>query len=396
MCLPVVFSVSGVLSLKDAFSGLSNDTVITFAGMFVIGGALLHSGTTQKLGHMITHIAKNNSKLILAGFIILTAALSCVLSNTGTVAVLLPICVGVADSTGMSRKQLLMSLAVMAATGGMISMVGTPPNATVNLVLEQYGSGSFGFFEFGKIGIPISIAAGIFLMLPITGRLIGDHKQERRDQHNADVSEEREEKQPITRQQVLSVLILLSIVAAMATGAVPLGTAAVGGALLCIITGVISPKEAIEAIDWSTIFLFAGTLSLAVALDKTGAGKLIADVVIKRVGENCNSLLLFTVLFFLCGGLTQFMSNTASAALLAPIGLEIAKGLGASPKAVLMVVAVASSCSFMTPIGTPPNALILHPGGFHFKDYLRIGVPLFLLSYLLCILIIPVVWPLLP
>jgi di/tricarboxylate transporter len=102
------------------------------------------------------------------------------------------------------------------------------------------------------------------------------------------------------------------------------------------------------------------------------------------------------VLFIISCGLTQFMSNTASAALLCPIGIAIAKQLGASPQAVLMAIAVAASCAFATPVGTPPNTLVLGPGGYKFMDYVKAGVGLVIVCFVVSIIIIPMVWPFFP
>ena len=127
--------------------------------------------------------------------------------------------------------------------------------------------------------------------------------------------------------------VLVGVVIIMATGWIPLGLAAVAG-LCCASSSVCSPPgEAIRAIDWSTIFLFAGTLALAEALETTGVGHLIAGLVVALCGGEINYYLLITVLFLFCGLITQFMSNTAACALLAPIGLQIAQGLGVTPRA---------------------------------------------------------------
>ena len=105
--------------------------------------------------------------------------------------------------------------------------------------------------------------------------------------------------------------------------------------------------------------------------------------------------ILFTLFSMICG-LTQFMSNTASAALLCPIGISIAKNIGADPHAVLMAIAVAASCAFATPVGTPPNTLVLGPGGYKFFDYVKAGVPLVVVSFIVSLIVIPIVWPFFP
>jgi len=102
------------------------------------------------------------------------------------------------------------------------------------------------------------------------------------------------------------------------------------------------------------------------------------------------------VLFILSCGLTQFMSNTASSALLAPIGIAIAKQLGASPHAVLMAIAVAASCAFATPVGTPPNTLVLGPGGYKFMDYVKAGFPLIIIATVVSMIILPIAFPFFP
>lgn len=390
MCIPVALTVTGVVSPSSAFSGLSNSNVILFAGMFVVGGALFETGVAKLIGDFVVKISRGSESVMMLGVMIFTATLSSVLSNTGTVAVMLPVCIGIADAGGFARGRLLLPLAMMASLGGMISLVGTPPNNTVTMVLGDAGYRTFGFFEFAWIGIPLTIAGVIYLMtigkklLPkTTGKVDDSHV------HNVGLAQK---KQPKSKQ-IISTAILLVCVVIMATEIMPLHVAAVAGAMLAVITGCISEKEAYNAIDWTTIFLFAGTLSLATALDQTGAGKMVANAVIGLVGESTSPYVLMTACFILSAGLTQFMSNTASCALLAPIGLHIAAGMGASPHAILMTIGIAASAAFATPIATPPNTLVLGPGGLKFMDYVKIGLPLLLITYIGCLLIIPRVWP---
>lgn len=390
MCIPVALTATGVVSPSSAFSGLSNSNVILFAGMFVVGGALFETGVAKLIGDFVVKISHGSESVMMLGVMIFTATLSSVLSNTGTVAVMLPVCIGIADAGGFARGRLLLPLAMMASLGGMISLVGTPPNNTVTMVLGDAGYRTFGFFEFAWIGIPLTIAGVIYLMtigkklLPkTTGKVDDSHV------HNVGLAQK---KQPKSKQ-IISTAILLVCVVIMATEIMPLHVAAVAGAMLAVITGCISEKEAYNAIDWTTIFLFAGTLSLATALDQTGAGKMVANAVIGLVGESTSPYVLMTACFILSAGLTQFMSNTASCALLAPIGLHIAAGMGASPHAILMTIGIAASAAFATPIATPPNTLVLGPGGLKFMDYVKIGLPLLLITYIGCLLIIPRVWP---
>ena len=190
-------------------------------------------------------------------------------------------------------------------------------------------------------------------------------------------------------------LTLLAVVVVMALDikALPLQVAAVIGALFLVVTKCVSEKDAYAGIDWTTIFLFAGMMPIASAMDKSGAGKLIADMVVGVLGGSPSPLVVTAILFALSCGLTQFMSNTASSALLCPIGISIAQSIGAHPQAVLMAIAVAASCAFATPVGTPPNTLVLGPGGYRFMDYVKCGIPLILVCFVISLIVIPIVWP---
>ena len=137
-------------------------------------------------------------------------------------------------------------------------------------------------------------------------------------------------------------------------------------------------------------------MPVSAAMDKTGAGALIADWTVGLMGGSPSPLVVTAILFILSCGLTQFMSNTASAALLCPIGIAIAKQLGADPKAVLMAIAVAASCAFATPVGTPPNTLVLGPGGYKFMDYVKCGTGLVVVAFVVSLVVIPIVWPFFP
>ena len=161
-------------------------------------------------------------------------------------------------------------------------------------------------------------------------------------------------------------------------------------------TGCLTEKQAYASIDWVTIFLFAGMMPVSEAMDKTGAGKLIAEWTVSLMGGSPSPMFVTAILFILSCGLTQFMSNTASSALLCPIGLAISKQLGADPKAVLMAIAVAASCAFATPVGTPPNTLVLGPGGYKFMDYVKAGTGLVIVAFIVSLVVIPMVWPFFP
>ena len=383
----------GFIPAKQVFSGLSNSTVVLFAGMFVVGAAMFYTGLAQKIGNTVVHFCGTGENSLMFGLMIVGTLLSSVLSNTGTAACLLPVALGICAAAKIPASRQLMPLAFACGWGGIITMVGTPPNIIAVGAMTSAGLEPFGFFEFAWIGIPVSIAGMLYMMF------VGKYLLPKVDL-SADQEIEQEIEATVTdsKKQIVSGLILAVCIIVMALDlkAISLEMTAIVGALVCVLTGCLTEKQAYSAIDWVTIFLFAGMMPVSAAMDKTGAGKLIAEWAVSLMGGSPTPIIMTSVLFIISCTLTQFMSNTAACALLAPVGVAISQQLGASPKAVLMAIGVAASCAFATPVGTPPCTLVLGPGGYKFMDYVKVGVPLVVLCFIVSIIVIPMVWPFFP
>ena len=399
MAACTALGILGVLPSKQVYAGLSNSTVVLFGGMFVIGAAMFRTGLAQAIGVAVVKKAGTNEVPLMGAVMLVTIVLSSVSSNTGTVACLMPVIIGICQAAKIAPSRQLMPLAIAANVGGTITMIGTPPNVIVTGALSAAGLPTFGFFEFAYIGIPLSII--VFFFTLFIGRHllpkndIGEMDEEALKEAAEEAGAGGDDEPKSATKMWISGLIMIGVVICMALDlkTLPLQTAAVTGAILCVITGCLKEKEAYAGIDWVTIFLFAGMLSVATAMEKTGAGKLIADAVVGSMGEHPNAVVLCAVLYLISNVLTQFMSNTAAAALLAPIGISIAQSIGADPKPVLMALGIAASMAFATPMATPPNTLVLGPGGFSFNDYVKVGVPMCLISLVACVIIIPIFWP---
>ena len=380
----------GVLTPKEVFAGLSNSTVVLFAGMFIIGAAMFQTGVAQKIGIAVVKKSGTNERSLMAAIMLITIVLSSVSSNTATVACLMPVVIQICAAAKVPVAPQLMGLAVAANVGGTITMVGTPPNILMSATLGASGLTPFGFFEFAWIGVPLSIV-GVLYMLTVGRKLC--------PQHMAIVPEgtdDKKEEVKDPRKMMICAVILIGVIIAMVLEKdinVPMQTSAIIGGLLCVLTGCLNEKQAYQGIDWTTIFLFAGMLPLAGAMDKSGAGKVIADFVVGLMGDAPSAFVIVGAMFTLSCGLTQFMSNTAAAALLAPIAISIAQSVGVSPYPVVMAIGIAGSCAFTTPVATPPNTLVLGPGQFKFMDYVKVGLPLVFISLIVCLVVIPLVWP---
>ncbi|HBS5872561.1 TPA: SLC13/DASS family transporter [Klebsiella aerogenes] len=390
MVVCVALVLTGVLDLKQAFAGFIDSNVILFVAMFIVGGALFETGMANKVGGVITHFAKTEKQLIFT-IMVVVGVMSGFLSNTGTAAVLIPVVIGVAAKSGFARSRLLMPLVFAAALGGNLSLIGAPGNLIAQSALQNIGSG-FGFFEYAKVGLPMLICGILYFLtigykfLPATGN----------SGEVGSVGEQRDYSDVPRWKQILSLVVLIATILGMIfekqTG-ISLTVAGCIGALVLVFTGVLTEKQAYKAIDSQTIFIFGGTLALAKALEMTGAGKLVADHVIGMLGQNSSPLMLMVMVFALSVIMTNFMSNTATVALLVPVSLSIAAGMGADPKAVLMATVIGSSCAYATPIGMPANMMVLSAGGYKFVDYAKSGLPLIIVSTIVSLVLLPILFP---
>lgn len=390
VCIGLI--ITGVLDWKTAFSGFIDSNVILFVAMFIVGGALFETGMANKIGGVVTHFAKSERQLIIA-IMVIVGLMSGVLSNTGTAAVLIPVVIGIAAKSGYSRSKLLMPLVFAAAMGGNLSFIGAPGNLIAQSAMQEIGK-SFGFFEYTKIGLPILITGILFFAL-IGYKLLPDTKPsgdsvygEQKDYSDV----------PKWKQWLSLIILILTLIGMIFEEKIGIKLCVVGciGALLLVVTGVISEKQALKSIDLKTIFLFGGTLSLASALQKSGAGELLANKVISFLGDNPSPYLLTFVVFILCCVLTNFMSNTATTALMVPICLSISEAIGADPSAVLMACVIGGSCAYATPIGMPANTMVIGAGGYTFKDYAKSGIPLIIVSTIVSMILLPILYPFFP
>jgi len=565
----LALALSGVIDTRDALSGFGNPTVVMIAALFVVGEGLSRTGVTGWGGQRLLEAARGSQIRLLVVVMAGTAILSAFISNTGTVATLLPAVVAAAWTVGSVPSKYLMPLAFAANTGGLLTLTGTPPNIVVAQTLEQAGLRPFSFFEFALIGGPLLITALLYMafvgrrilpsrsederpvdaaadladlasayslgenqlrlrirsnssligktlietalgpnygavLLRIEGRELNrDTVLDRDDilvvraaddiidklmhefglslQPPGDSSDEfvskeiglaeviptprseylgrrmavgkigerfrvqllavRRQGKPVADREMtlefgdsllvrgtweaigelrnerrnfvvvgtpeamagevaglrpragLAVAALVGMVVLMVSGIVPTVVAALIAAVAMILGGCLSTREAYRAISWSSVVLIAAMIPMGRALDKTGGASLIAEGLVSTLGS-LSPVALMAGIFLLTTGFSQVINNTATAVLVAPIVIQAAVGLGVSPHPLLMIVAVAASTAFLTPIGTTTNILVFNPGGYRFMDYVKVGLPLMLLFLAVTLVLVPVIWPL--
>lgn len=191
-------------------------------------------------------------------------------------------------------------------------------------------------------------------------------------------------------------LVIMGIVLLMAAiNPTRVGEVTLSGALAMVLVGVLTMDQAYQSIEWKSVFLVAGMLPMGIAITKTGAAALLADWLVAFLGA-AGLLVLLAGLFVVTTLLTQAMNGAAVAAVMAPIAIQAAQSIGADPRAMAMGVALAGSMAFLTPLGHAVNVLVMGPGGYSFRDYFKVGLPLTLLLFVVIMLLLPLFWPLTP
>lgn len=376
---------------KQAVAGFASTTILMLIGVVIVGGALFETGVCDKVAAQVTKYAKTERSMIVS-ILIMASIMSAGLSNSGTVAVFIPIIMGICASTNFSRSKLLMSAFLGAMAGGRLTLVG---DAAINvLVGEQIKAvgGEFGFFEISKIGLPLTVIMIIFMWV-IGYKMLPDIKALN---DMGGVFNESNRKEAPVWQQYLSVAILFAVFVGMIfeknTG-IPSYMVAIIGAVAVWLSGIFKEKQIYNLVSIKTVILLGGMSPLATALKNTGAAKRIADLLITLIGGSTNVYYICIIIFVLTTVMTQFMSNVVTVTLLMPIIIAIAQAINVKPEAMLMVLMIGSTMSILSPIACPPANLIYDYGGYKFTDYFKSNIALSLIFLVACIIMLPMIWP---
>lgn len=590
LCALLALVLTNVLTPAEALAGFASPVVVMMAGLFVVGGAVLQTGLAKMMSGRIMALAGQSSGSIYLLVMLVTAVIGAFVSNTGTVALMLPIVVSIAASARTNVRTLLMPLAFASSMGGMLTLIGTPPNLVIDEALIEAGHEGLSFFSFLPVGI-VCIIVGVLVLWPLskyflskrdeaeetsrgrkslndlvgeygldieltrcqleaTSRLVGmkmadvdlynqygltilERRQERMAQTRlmknvsqttvdantvfetgdvlylsggrdrlktffadyqlnelkvADKDEssetqlefydiglaelvmlqgsrlvgrrirstalrakyhinvlairrkgkyireeladevlsvgdvllvqgnwsdiarlEREEDdwvvlgQPLaeaaqvtlTYRAPLAGAILLLMVAMMVFDFIPVApvTAVLLAAVLMVLCGCFRNVEAAyKTINWESLVLIAAMMPMSVALEKTGASALLSHTLVDGLGV-VGPVALLAGIYFTTSLLTLFISNTATAVLMAPIALSSAAEMGVSPYAFLFAVTLGASMCFASPFSTPPNALVMQAGRYSFMDYIKVGIPLQVIMGLVMLIVLPLLFP---
>ena len=590
LCALVSLMVLGILTPDEALEGFSSNVIIMMVGLFVVGGAIFQTGLAKMISSRLMKLAGHSETRLFVLVMLVTSFMGAFVSNTGTVAIMIPIVVSMAMSVKMNPSRLLMPLAFASSMSGMMTLIGTPPNLVINEELVSNGYSGLGFFTFLPVGL-ICAAVGTLLLLPLSkrflskpgalsgasassgkslkalvkeygissnlhrlqvnsgslvvGKMIGE--LDIRKNYSLNIIEvrhvERNQRNPLVKNVVqqaadsdtilraddilyvsgsdtivkvfaekyklellpetnssssnvldfydigvaeivvmssssvvnktirevefrskynVSVLgicrknkyilqgiadetihtgdillvqgtweniaslekestewivvgrpleeaakvtldykapvaaaIMLGMIAVMVFDFIPVApvTAVLIAALLMVLTGCFRNVEAAyKTINWESIVLIAAMMPMSVALQKTGVSAWISNALVANLGDY-SPILLLAGIYFTTSFMTMFISNTATAVLMAPIAMSSAVQIGVSPVPMLFAVTLGASLCFASPFSTPPNALVMTAGQYKFSDYIKVGLPLQIILGIVMILVLPLLFP---
>lgn len=392
--VPMVLYFTGIINAKEVFASVVNPNVILILGMCVIGAAFFKTGLAYMTSEFLLKFTRSERGLMVLVFMI-SGIISGFVSNSGTVAILIPIVLGIAKNGKISPIKLLLPLVFGATIGADISIIGSPGNLIAKNTIEELSKGTMkvGFFEYSKIGIPLLIGSAICLYF-FGGKIIPNREAEINKVEEFDYSHI-----PAWHRKVTSVVLIGTVLGMAATDYIktlpPIHIIACLGAIIIVLFGILSQKEAFDSFETLTVFMLAFMIPLGNALNSTGAGEMIANFVVSITG-NSGVFIIMASLWILTWGLTQVMSNTAACTLLCPVGWSIAESIGADPRAVVIAIFIASSIAVCTPTAIPANSMIIGPGNVKFKDFIKPGLAISFICFVLSMILLPVFYPFYP
>lgn len=393
LLVPVLAILLGLESTKSALQAFANPTIFLFFGGFAIATALSVQKLDKYIAHKVIAIARGNFLLAVFFLFLATALLSMGISNTATAAMIIPLAMGLLKNIDYESNKgtyafVILGVAYSASIGGMGTLVGSPPNAIVASQLN------ITFSEWLRYGMPTVLG-----LMPL---MIGTLYVVFRPKLNIKITSTEGVVDKLNGKQYLTILIFLitalcwifsDLINETSTSFIGIekikdfdAVVAMIAAVFVCFFGVAEWKQIQENTDWGVLMLFGGGLSLSVILTQSGASKALVDSVQFLIADSnyfVIGLMVATFIIFL----TEFTSNTASAALLVPIFISVAENLGVNPLGLSLIIGIGASCAFMLPVATPPNAIAYGTGKVSQRDMIKAG---FVLN-ILCIIFISVV-----
>lgn len=401
-----VLLMTGVVRPVEVQGAFASPAIIALASLFVIAYALELSGLLDRAIAAAVGMCK---RLGAAGLWLLLGAIglvSCFLNSTPIVVLGAPVVRDVATALRLSPKRYLMPLSYITVLTGCCTLIGTSTNLLVDDMASNAGQPRFGMFEITPVGLPIALAGGIYLFL-FSGRLM------RRSLNEPDIAADRAampgnidtddaqvghaeyfaEPRPFQPMKAaIALAIFIGAIATAALGIAPIAASAFAGAVLLILLRVITADEAYGGLRPQILILIAGMVVIGIAMEESGLAATATGALVGSMQE-FGPLTALIVLYGATMLLTELLSNATVAVLVTPIAVALAESLGVSPRPFIVAVMMAGSAAFATPFGYQTNVIVYQMGGYRYMDFVRVGLPLNLLTYAVAIVAITAFFP---
>jgi di/tricarboxylate transporter len=391
----------GVVRPVEVQAAFASPAIIALACLFVIAYAIELSGFLGYLIRRATLLCSRLGQLGLWAVITMCGGASAFLNNTPIVVLAAPVVKDVAISMNLNPKRFLIPLSYITIMGGACTLIGTSTNLLVNDMARNAGQPTFGLFEITPVGLVVALAGGIYLFL-FGGRLLAPAREgppvphevpQQTGEGNMGTLKLFAVDRPLNvRKSAISVGVFVAVVAAAGLGIAPIAAAAFAGAVLLILLRVIEAEEAYAGLRPEVLLLVAGMVVIGLSIELTGlaasaTGQLID--VIRPLGPWAALAILYGVTLIA----TEFLSNAAVAVLVTPVAVALAESLGVEPRPFIIAVMMAASAAFATPFGYQTNVLVFDVGKYRYMDFIRIGVPLNVVTWAVGLVAIPYFFP---
>ena len=390
----------GVIRPVEVQGAFASPAVIALACLFVLAYAIELTGLMGLLIRQATVLCQRLGKLGLWLVIILCGGASAFLNNTPIVVLAAPVVRDVATSMSLSPKRFLIPLSYITIMGGACTLIGTSTNLLVNDMARNAGQPVFGLFEITPVALVIAAVGGAYLFL-FGGRLLanGDDDGEGRGPHEqtgdgmlGDLELFAVDRPFEPRRAFVALGVFAAVIAAAALGIAPIAASAFAGAVILILLRIITPEEAYAGLRPEVLLLIAGMVVVGLAIEVTGlaaAGTELLIDFIRPLGPWAALAILYGVTLFA----TELLSNAAVAVLITPVAVALAESLGVDPRPFLIGVMMAASAAFATPFGYQTNVLVFQVGKYKYMDFVKVGVPLNLVTWVAGVGVIPLFFP---
>ena len=384
----VLCCLLGMYNFADILTGIGTTTAVLILSLTIIGTALFRSGLAQKMAASALKLTGRSERGIIIGILVVSILLSAISSNTAVVLMMIPMVKCLSQEANISLKRTMFPLAIGAGLGGGCTLIGGTSNVSGNQVLADAGLPTMGFWDLGFVGIPVAILSVVFLLT------IGTRFMPRAESYEGEAADTSVLNVETNRKRMIitAVITILSI-AAMMISTSALFAIGLIGALLLILTGCVSEKDAFASVDVKLLILISSFGVISQSISNTGGDQLIADWFLNTVGGNASPLLVCAFLFLITAVMTQFLSNVVAIVMMGPIAITIATALSVSPVAMVMTVIIAGNACYATPFGSPYLTMLMPIAKYKFIDYVKMGLPYVLITFLVSIVAIPLIWP---